>query len=147
MPKLTEHSSTVKQFSNRLGGWPRLGVAVSTLWAVCVLIFSIYAYNTAQNNYDSNFVYIERVYMKTTPELMEIPKGLSVLEVQLIEEVNNRIKRGEWRNSVSKKCYNYSYFFKITFLPVIVLWLLGFLSITFAKWVLNGFSKNNAELK
>ena len=141
MPKQTEHSSTFKQFNNRLGGWPRLGIAVSTLWAVCVLIFSIYAYNTAQNNYDSNFVYVKRIYLETTPELLDIPEDSSNLLAQLIEERNNRVKRGEWRDSVYKKYYNYGYFFSIAFLPIIILWLLGFLSITFTKWVLNGFSK------
>lgn len=141
MPKPTEHSSIFKQFSKRLGGWPRLGIAVSTLWAVCVFIFSIYAYNTAQNNYDSNFVYIEKIYIETTPELMDRPEDSSILLAQLIEERNNRVKRGEWRDSVYKKHYNYSYFFSLTFLPIIILWLLGFLSITFTKWVLSGFSK------
>jgi len=139
--KLGEHFLTFKQFSDRLDGWTRLGIAVSTLWAVCVLVYSIYAYKTAQNNYDSNFVCIETIYMETTPKLKEIPEGSSDLLTQLLEEINNRIKRGEWRESVRKKHYNYSYFFKLTLLPITVLWLLGFLSIPLSKWVLRGFSK------
>ena len=104
----------------RLGGWQRIGVALSLLWVIVVCAYAAFEYSVGP---DSAMVFIEMITSKTR-EPISVLKGnafadLVPVEPQLI-----------WPRLVA-----------VTFGPVVAAWVLVYLSVITVRWIVAGFKR------
>src|SRR5438093_7248224 len=113
----------------RLNGWQRIGVVLSALWAVVVCSVAFISYTDATPYSQSRFVVWYNA--KDGKELKA--KSHDANWVELLQEAQ---RRGLVEPT---KSLNIDVFFMMLFVPLLIGWLVSYLSVWTVRWIVRGF--------
>jgi hypothetical protein len=106
----------------RLGGWLRIGIVASVLWAVLVVAYAVFEMNASP----------------------ESPMLLTEMAVSKTGEPATVLKDNQFRDLVPvEPRLRIQRFLAVIVAPVIVAWGLAYLGVSIVRWVAAGFRRND----